>query len=562
MSAMIENLRRMSGRSSDLVERLAGLDSAVQAADGRLDPELVAQGKALVARAGSRLKLSGDHTVVALAGATGSGKSSLFNALTGVDVASVGVRRPTTAEALACSWGPDEAGELLDWLGIPQRNQIDRTKLAGSSPADQGLSGLVLLDLPDHDSVEVSHHIEVERLVQLADVLVWVLDPQKYADAAIHDRFLRPLSTHADIMLVVLNHVDELAADRVDACLSDLRRLLTLDGLDDVPILATSAARGDGLAQLRAAIADRVAQKRYARERLAADVRVTAGRLAEQTGDAAPRDIGAAAGGELLDACADAAGVPVVVRAIESATTQRAQQATGWPVTKWLSRFRPDPLRRLHLDTVTRRSLTGSSDSAVDSASRISRTSIPQPTSVQRARVESAVRAVADNATVGMTRPWATAVRTASTSRLGDFSDALDSAVAGTDLGVAKDPAWWRAVRGVQWALFVVALVGVLWLAALAFFAYLRLPDPRSLDWHGLPVPTLLLIAGVIGGLLVAAVSRVAAGASARRRAQRAGQRLRAAIQRVCADFVVAPMQREMDAYARCRGGLTAALRR
>ena len=67
----------------------------------------------------------------------------------------------------------------------------------------------MLLDLPDHDSTEVAHHVEVDRLVELADLLVWVLDPQKYADAAVHERYLKPLASHRDIMLVVLNHIDE-----------------------------------------------------------------------------------------------------------------------------------------------------------------------------------------------------------------------------------------------------------------------------------------------------------------------------------------------------------------
>ena len=127
--------------------------------------------------------------------------------------------------------------------------------------ADRELQGLVLLDLPDHDSTEVSHHLEVERLVKLADVIVWVLDPQKYADAAIHDRFLRPLSAHADVMMVVLNHIDEIPADEVDAALADVRRLLEHDGLGGVPVFATSAARGDGLDELRAAIIERVAPR-------------------------------------------------------------------------------------------------------------------------------------------------------------------------------------------------------------------------------------------------------------------------------------------------------------
>ena len=57
-------------------------------------------------RVRDRLRLSAAHTIVALAGATGSGKSSLFNALTGLDLAAVGVKRPTTSWATACAWDP------------------------------------------------------------------------------------------------------------------------------------------------------------------------------------------------------------------------------------------------------------------------------------------------------------------------------------------------------------------------------------------------------------------------------------------------------------------------
>ena len=64
-------------------------------------------------RAGERLGHGVEHTVVALAGATGSGKSSLFNALAGADLSTVGVRRPTTSVTSACAWGED-ASALLD----------------------------------------------------------------------------------------------------------------------------------------------------------------------------------------------------------------------------------------------------------------------------------------------------------------------------------------------------------------------------------------------------------------------------------------------------------------
>ena len=57
-----------------------------------LDVPEVGEARALLAKAGARAAL-GDATVVALAGATGSGKSTLFNALSGAEVSSPGVRR-------------------------------------------------------------------------------------------------------------------------------------------------------------------------------------------------------------------------------------------------------------------------------------------------------------------------------------------------------------------------------------------------------------------------------------------------------------------------------------
>ena len=107
---------------------------------------------------------------------------------------------------------------------------------------DKRLDGTVLLDLPDHDSTEVSHHLEVDRLVKLADLLVWVLDPQKYADAAVHDRYLKPLAGHADVMMVVLNHIDTVPEDRREAMLADVRRLLDQDGLAGVPSWGSAPA--------------------------------------------------------------------------------------------------------------------------------------------------------------------------------------------------------------------------------------------------------------------------------------------------------------------------------
>ena len=82
-----------------LAERLAALDEVVELGRGRLTEPVVADAARIAGKAGARLRLGAAHTVVALAGATGSGKSSLFNALAGEDVSAVGVRRPTTVAA-------------------------------------------------------------------------------------------------------------------------------------------------------------------------------------------------------------------------------------------------------------------------------------------------------------------------------------------------------------------------------------------------------------------------------------------------------------------------------
>ncbi|MEJ7742284.1 MAG: YfjP family GTPase [Nocardioidaceae bacterium] len=335
------------GAKTETTLRLDGLGAAVEAARGRLDDALLREAADVVSRGRRRLGLSSEHTIVALAGATGSGKSSLFNALCDLDLAAVGVKRPTTSWALACAWGSDGATEILDWLGIPTRHQVNRTGLLDETAADRDLHGLVLLDLPDHDSTEVSHRLEVERLVELADVMVWVLDPQKYADAVIHDRYLRPLSSHAEVMLVALNHVDEIPPGGVESCLLDVRRLLELDGLENVPVLATSATEGRGIAELRQILVRKVSDKRSARERVDADVAGMARRLEQQAGSAQGVELGADLHKQLLDACVDSAGVPVIVGALESTALISARRATAWPVAAWLGGMRSDPMSRL-----------------------------------------------------------------------------------------------------------------------------------------------------------------------------------------------------------------------
>ena len=91
---------------------------------------------------------------------------------------------------------------------------------------------------------------------------------------------------------------------------ADVRRLLDEEGLSGVPLMAVSAREGDGMAELKAEVVKRVAAKKSSRARVEADVKAAAGRLEEESGTAAPRELSKERVAALEDAFADAAGVP------------------------------------------------------------------------------------------------------------------------------------------------------------------------------------------------------------------------------------------------------------
>jgi GTPase Era involved in 16S rRNA processing len=278
----VKVIKAGGGSGSVVGTRLDALTRLVAAAQDRLPPGSLDPARDVLRRAADRFTLSAEHTVVILGGATGVGKSSLFNCLVGIGLSPVAVRRPTTTAAIACVWEAErmaEARPLLDRLGVDERRQLSRDSPLDRTAVRDALSGLVLVDLPDHDSALRDHQIGVDQAVSLADVLVWVTDPQKYADASWHDRYLKALSNHADVMLIVLNQIDRLAPEAVAECVADLTKLVEDDGLNGVPVIPVSARTREGVDDLRRELTDRVTGRRAVAERLAADVDRVAERL-------------------------------------------------------------------------------------------------------------------------------------------------------------------------------------------------------------------------------------------------------------------------------------------
>jgi hypothetical protein len=104
----------------------------------------------------------------------------------------------------------------------------------------------------------------------------------------------------------------------------------------------------------------------------------------------------------------------------------------------------------------------------------------------------------------------------------------------------------------VQKALALALLAGGLWLLVLAALGYLRVDEVVPLpEAYGIPIPTWLLVGGALAGIALAVRARLANGVGARRRARAAARSLRARVEEVGHELVVAPVEAELDVERR-----------
>lgn len=562
--------RRAAGEG--LRPRLEALRELIALSRSRLDGAVLDGAGRVLEAADERYRLSGEHTVVALAGATGSGKSSLFNALAGAPRSEVAARRPTTAEPVACVWSGGRPGAegLLRRLGVPVHR---RHTPAQGSPE---LAGLVLLDLPDHDSSATANREQVDRMLELVDAVVWVVDPEKYADGVLHERYLRPLAGYAEVTFVVLNQVDRLPGDAADQVVDDLRRLLDEDGLalgehgePGAAVLALSAATGEGVAELREALGQFVAERGAADRRLTADVDTAAARL--RTAYAADGRVGLteAAREEFDDRLAEAVGAVATGRAAERDWLRHAERACGSPWSRLRARRKDRRARR--------RGAAAPRGAAGTGAVRIGaprtgaggaeaggggtgagrgvlggRAGVRGPGEDGRATarpvVEQAVRTVAGEAAHGLPLPWAQAVREAAVRGAEGLPEALDAVAAEAEEGLRHGPdgkpRWWTVAASVQGLLFVLQVVGVLWMVS----AVTGVVDPA--EWLSGVLPA---VVGTVGGPVLTWLCGVVARGPARRYGQEAERRLRGAAAGCGRARVLEPVAAELLRYREVR---------
>ncbi len=218
----------------------------------------------------------------------------------------------------------------------------------------------------------------------------------------------------------------------------------------------------------------------------------------------------------------------------------------GWPPLKWIAGLRRDPVAQLRLDRP-----------GVDPA--LVRSSLPSNDAVAKARANSAVMNYVDRASAGAPQAWVQSARAVADRASSTLPDRLDQAVTRAPLVPPRDPRWWSVFGVLQWVLFAVALAGGLWLLALAVLAYFQFHVGVAPNVEGVPVPTLLLIVGLLGGVVLAFFGRLMAKTSANRAARAARAALRAEVEVVAQQEIADPVAAELATVEQFRQALTTA---
>ena len=151
--------------------------------------------------------------VAVLLGPTGSGKSTLFNALIrreGASPVSDNVRCFTDRPYVAA------APDLAPLLHIPEE--------LNPRFVEADLGGAVLCDLPDIDGVVREHWETARRLIDRSDIVIYVTSPDKRADFRVHEEVRRWAARKR--WLFVLNRADQIPEEERQEVVKDWDRRL------------------------------------------------------------------------------------------------------------------------------------------------------------------------------------------------------------------------------------------------------------------------------------------------------------------------------------------------
>ena len=488
----------------------------------------------------ARLGFPSSTYVLALAGGTGVGKSTLLNAIAGDNVSPASARRPTTSDSVA--WVPSvrdrELAGLLQWLGVSEVREH-----GGGTLAD-----VAVIDLPDFDSIALEHRKRVDALLPRVDAVAWIVDPEKYMDDVVHDGYLRQFAPRIRRQIVVLNRSDLLSAADADRVAEDMRAQLRRDSAGDIDVIATRAREGAaGIAALRQWLESGIEAKRVVAERIAAEAREAVRDLAADAGvldEGEVQLVAPARKKHALDSFAAGARAVIDIDGLQ-------RQAVA--ATRFAARRRGAGPMRYLTSAIYR--LSGRARAAADPAVFLRRWqmrgSLAPALEPFRGMVATALTSVP-----APLRPTVAALSAPATME--------KRAAAMIDRSIAAEVAdfqvptsrLWSVIGVIQYAVTGVLIFSLLWFASL--FVVHDVPvGTITVPYLGpVPTPVLLLAVALLAGYVFAKLLQLHAGWLGRRWAKRVGMRIHVAITEVVYAELLAPL----DALDAARAALKKAV--
>lgn len=540
-------------------------------------------------------------TVIAVAGPSGTGKSTVVNTLARRNsLVPTGMHRPTTTELVAYVDAEVTAAPFLELSGIPRSVSVEfcttrsnplRDSLGMVGEGHQVRSALtqcghpIVVEVPDTLLVpELTS--AASQVLETADLILWTTDSQKYADAAFHSR-ISAFPRHPNSYFV-LTHTEGLTESQLQTLNQELAAIAERIGVSP-EILQISLYDESSLARFRETVAElshapearwrgQQAAIHHAATKLGQDLEL------DVTGEFSTQPVQAPsvasppspAETKLVDQVTQVSGLS----AMEANFSKQYLRAGGfwtlWPVLNWLAGIKP--LAHVNQDNSATpgepeadKPVGPSADPSPEQTADESATPAvadstpdpdlpsiaPQADSLNRffprvnvAGITSAARTYAATASAHRPSKWVDFAQLKAVELSGNLVSALNLALESWKFPARPARTWWRIWRLGHWFWLAALVVGLLW-SLVAGVAFLGGAGTSAAVWMvgPVPFPLLALVAAVAGTLVWSLVGTKILHCGARNYGRECADKFRSLIQEVTRQGFLVKMNQNLDLY-------------
>lgn len=540
-------------------------------------------------------------TVIAVAGPSGTGKSTVVNTLARRNsLVPTGMHRPTTTELVAYVDAEVTAAPFLELSGIPRSVSVEfcttrshplRDSLGMVGEGHQVRSALtqcghpIVVEVPDTLLVpELTS--AASQVLETADLILWTTDSQKYADAAFHSR-ISAFPRHPNSYFV-LTHTEGLTESQLQTLNQELAAIAERIGVSP-EILQISLYDEPSLARFRETVAElshapearwrgQQAAIHHAATKLGQDLELdVTGEFSTQPVQApSVASLPSPAETKLVDQVTQVSGLSAVEANFSKQYLRAGGFWTLWPVLNWLAGIKP--LAHVNQDNSATpgepeadKPVGPSADPSPEQTADESATPAvadstpdpdlpsvaPQADSLNRffprvnvAGITSAARTYAATASAHRPSKWVDFAQLKAVELSGNLVSALNLALESWKFPARPARTWWRIWRLGHWFWLATLVVGLLW-SLVAGVAFLGGAGTSAAVWMvgPVPFPLLVLVAAVAGTLVWSLVGAKILHCGARNYGRECADKFRSLIQEVTRQGFLVKMNQNLDLY-------------